>query len=124
MQNREELAAGLGAEYKRDDRSEPSHAITKLPSKRVLGKQLKKDADYKPHDHVNIEESPMAKQHGLGKVLERRDEQLLHLLPGVRFQESTKETEAGERGTRAAEASARKRAQDIRVNLEQLIQGI
>lgn len=103
--------------------------ISKLPSKRALGRLLKKDADYKPHDHVHIEASQAAKEYGLDRALARQEDELARLLTGARFEEPLTEPEPEEGRQWAAEgamvtAMMRKRAQDLQVNLEQLIQGI
>ena len=56
---------------------EQEYIISKLQSKRKLGKLMKKDADYKPHDHVNLEDSPTSKQPGMNRIFKQQDEKLL-----------------------------------------------
>ena len=84
LQNRDDAA--LGDEYKDMD-GDHGHVVSKLQSRRQLGKLMKKDADYKPHDNFNLEDSPVTKQYGLGKVFQRQDEKLKRQLPGVTFED-------------------------------------
>ena len=55
--------AKAGSQYfgrgKREDESASSslHALSSMPTEHGLG-HIRKDRDYKPHDHLNVEESP------------------------------------------------------------------
>jgi len=46
------------------------YTISKKPSKSGLG-QFKRDKDYKPHDHFNVEESPEAKRRGTNQIFKK-----------------------------------------------------
>ena len=66
--------AKAGSQYfgraKRDDESVCSslYALSSMPTEHGLG-HIRKDRDYKPHDHLNVEESPQAK--GLEHLLRK-----------------------------------------------------
>ena len=70
------------------------YVISKKPSKSGLG-QFRKDRDYKPHNHVHIEDSPATKRHGLDQVF-RKSEMLK--MDRVMFAESMAEPEPEEAG--------------------------